>query len=264
MRTRYRTCDNLILIAVLIVFNWTSIVWASTADQNKGSSLIAKFGADIWCPFTCESNIEDKPGIVTEVVYQALKNAKIEMRYEVVSWARAIKLAEDQKLNGLLGAYLSDLPSFLHPTHPIISSRDCFYTNSSDPWEYREKSSLENRKIGVIKDYGYGEFIDQEKKLKRNKNFFEVTGDKPLVQNLRKIEAGRIDTVLENELVINHVKSLGQGTKLKSAGCLEKKEIYVVFNPKDQNNKKYIQAIDLYIKSNPQKIATIIQKYKIK
>lgn len=223
-----------------------------------------KLGADVWCPFTCDSKIDDKPGIITEVIYQALKSAKFEMKYEILSWARAIKLAESQKLNGLLGAYVSDVPEFLHPERPVITSRDCFYTNSDDNWNFHDTSSLKKRRIGIIKDYSYGELVDREKEVQRNKIFFEVSGDDPLIQNLNKMTAKRIDTILENEMVIDYALATGKVTSLKSAGCLDEKPLYVVFNPKDPANQKYIKAIDLFLKNHPDKVAAIVQKYRTK
>lgn len=218
-------------------------------------------GADDWCPFSCNSPITEKPGIVTEIVKEAFASAGFELDYRYLSWARAIKLAEQDQLSGLLGAYLADLPNFITTKNPIIRSRDCFFVNNDDVWKYQDSQSLTSRKIGIIKDYTYGETIEKMKKQKANKVFFESTGEDALNQNIKKLELKRLDTLLENEMVIGYLKSQGKLPAFKSVGCLEKKDIYVVFNPKNPKNKDYVKVVDQFLEKNTDRIKAITDKY---
>ena len=181
---------------------------------------------DEWCPYTCELN-SDKPGILVEVANKVFSQDDIDIDYQMVNWARAIKKVRVGKGDALLGAYKSDSPDFIFHTSPILYSQMCFFVQANDPWLYTGLNSLLERQLSVVNGYSYGELFDQYM-LQHPKNFILLTGDELLNRASFMLYKKRIDTILEDKYVFHEEQLAGH---LKVAGCLAKEGVYIAFSP---------------------------------
>jgi polar amino acid transport system substrate-binding protein len=245
------------LIFILITF----YVTFSFSETEK-----IQLAADEWCPVTCSPENKAGRGILYDIVSEALKNSNYTIEYNFLSWARAAQMVEKNKMNGLIGVYDTDFPK-LELTEPVIESKDCLYglkTNTKlQKWTYTNLESLVGFKVGTINGYGYGDQIDQFKATEHGKLIFEdAVGDSAVRQNLKKLQNSRVDLILENQIVINYLKSQKiTPDKMTDYHCMDKKKIYIAFNNMKEN-KKVIQIINQFLKTKTS--SDIIEKIKNK
>lgn len=227
-----------------------------------------QLAADEWCPVTCSPENTTGRGILYDIISESLKNSDFVIEYNFLSWARASQLVEKNKLNGLIGVYDTDFPQLVL-TEPVIESKDCLYALKSNTklqkWTYKNLNSLIGFKVGTINGYGYGNQIDQFKATENGSSIFEdAVGDSAVRQNIKKLENSRIDFVLENQIVINYLKSQKvTPDTMTDYHCMDKKKIFIAFNTMKEN-KKVIQLINQFLKnkSNSELIERIKNKYK--
>jgi len=249
-----------------LVFVFFSVFNLYVQAQNDKNEII--LASDDWCPMTCVESNKQGRGLVTDIVEEALKGSSYRFRYKMINWARAIEMAKKNEIQGILGAYKSDVPDFLFSDQPQVVSHDCFYGLAEKKWKYDNFDSLLGKKVGIINGYSYGEQLDQYKVSDSGKKiFFETSGDEPLMQNLNKVQAQRLDFILENELVINYNKMSGDPAfkKLVSYGCLSSKEIYAAFNKNDPRNSEVVRIISKFMssKNGQKKVKELIKKYQV-
>jgi len=195
---------------------------------------------DEWCPYTCELN-SDKPGILVEVANKLFSQDDIDIDYQLVNWARAIKKVRVGKGDALLGAYKSDSPDFIFHQDPILYSQMCFFVQANDPWLYTGLNSLLERQLSVVNGYSYGELFDQYM-LQYPKKFILLTGDELLNRASFMLYKKRIDTILEDKYVFHEEQLAG---RLKVAGCLAKEGVYIAFTPANKvRSKAFVNLID--------------------
>lgn len=206
--------------------------------------------SDEWCPFYCV-NTTVGPGVLPEILNEAFKNSDYELEVKNIIWSRALDMANKAKINGIIGCYKEDAPDFLYPKIAPAVSRDCYYSKKQDNWKYTGSDSLLGKKVGIVNSYSYGAETDSLKITEMGKKIFiEVTGDTPLLQNIKKLDAGRLDLILENEAVINFLKSnKNQDTNLISHGCNSDKEIYFAFSPKHPESPSILKIVNNFLSS---------------
>ena len=231
------------------------------------TKLDVTLAADDWCPFTCDPATPQGKGVLYDVLDEALKGQSYAINYQFINWARATALMKKNKIDGLIGVYETDFPELLLTKHPAMVSQDCFYALSSNQslkdWTFKKLDSINQLKVGIINGYGYGELIDQFKVSKEGKEkFIEASGDDPLMQNIKKLEKNRVQVILENRMVIDHLRSKNSELHLSEKGCLDPKKIYIGFT-NNQKNKDIIKKIDVFLESphSANKINSIKAKY---
>ncbi|ASP39137.1 hypothetical protein CHH28_10790 [Bacterioplanes sanyensis] len=102
--------------------------------------------------------------------------------------------------------------------------------------------TLLQRKVGMISGYAYGEEYDAFAEQNKGKAFFFMTGDGALDKNIQKLTAGRIDTLLENKLVLAaKAQQMGVSDQLQMAGSFsEAFPIYMACSPNSDKTQGFI------------------------
>lgn len=203
--------------------------------------------ADTWCPYNCEPK-DARPGYMIEIAKAALEPAGHKVEYETLNWARAIADSRAGKFSGIVGAAKSDAPDFIFPEASLGTSKNCFFAKSDATWAFKDKASLETASIGVIKDYTYGDEVDDYIKTnaKNAKKVDIVSGDNPLELNIKKVQMGRVTSLLESEAVLKNYMFVNKlpDSSFKNAGCLkDSDELYVAFSPKHPKAKEFAKLI---------------------
>ena len=237
----------------------------------KGNQVI--LSADLWCPYTCEPSADDK-GILVDAIDSILQQSGHQLDYQLVNWARAIKMTRSGKYDGIVGAYISDAPDFVFHTEPIQISKMCFFVKKDDPWKYFGKDTLRDRKISVVNAYSYGEYFDDY--IVKNHN----QGDKSIVQisgmditktRVEQLKSNQIDTVLEDWRVFpynvaTYKKNSDSQWKaeFKSAGCLPGEGLFIALSPNRDTSKDYAEIINRGLKqlADSGKLNEIISRYE--
>ncbi|MCX6119251.1 MAG: transporter substrate-binding domain-containing protein, partial [Proteobacteria bacterium] len=93
-----------------------------------------------------------------------------------------------------------------------------------------------------------------------------VTGDKALLQNVKKLQSGRIDALVENEMVMNFSLRKYHIAGLESIGCEPETPLFVAFSPKKDSSQKIVKLIDegLAEMRKSGRFAKILERYGAK
>jgi polar amino acid transport system substrate-binding protein len=199
------------------------------------------FRADVWCPYNCDPK-DKNPGYITEVIDSVLLKKGHKMDYQILAWNRALLEVTDGKYNAVIGASETDIKGGIN-TESFGSSKSCFFVKKESAFKFGGVSTLNGKKVGIIKDYKYGDEIDKD--IASRAAGYDISfGDDALTLNIRKLDAGRVDVVLEDDAVFNYtaMKEKMSG-KFVSGGCLEANLIFVQFGPKNPKNAEYAKAI---------------------
>ncbi|MCB6184451.1 transporter substrate-binding domain-containing protein [Leeia sp. TBRC 13508] len=254
----------------LVGFMLFSFLSFFSADVFASTNQTIVLSADEWCPYNCHPNT-DTPGILVELAKAAWKPLGYDVDYQVLPWARA-KLQAIQSSNiGLLGAGRGlDEQQFIYGKVPPLVSPFCFFTKPSLTWSFYGVKALEPIRLGTAYGYNYdGEVgIYVKNGLASNSKFVDASmGDLPANQNFDKLQADRLDVVLEDRLVSQYIAAQRQPKlKIREAGCIVADDtIYLVLPKKMKNAEKLMSALDSYITQSRQdgRFAKLLQKYGI-
>lgn len=220
------------------------LLWVLFSTQLHAETLV--IAADDWFPMNGNPQ-SDFPGYMIEIAKEIFAKKNIDVQYELVPWERALNQTRKGLYNCVVGAYKKDAPDFEFPNLPWGYDNPSFFVPAMDSWTYDGKiESLHSRKIGVIEGYTYTKEFDSYSHNNRGMKIQIATGDHALEINLRKLFAGRIDTLLENEYVVNaKLATKTNRFPLKNAGALSKAiPIYFACSPNLPTSKTYVKWAD--------------------
>ena len=144
---------------LLVIWLWVLASFCH-AQQHKITGA-----GDPWPPFLSP----DLPGqgVALEIVTEAFKREGYELTMNFVPWARAIDGVKKATGSGdgydvLVGTWWTEeRTKFLHYSESYLENRIKFIKRSGDDFEYNGLASLDNKKVGIIRGYGYGdEFLN--------------------------------------------------------------------------------------------------------
>ena len=197
--------------------------------------------ADEWFPMNGEPN-NDRPGFMIELATQALALQNIKLDYRVVPWERAIIQARQNKIDCIVGAAKEEVPDFVFGQEEFALDAMTFFVNDGDNWQFNTVESLNNRKVGSISGYKYGEPFDSW----IEKNGYVLAGNNALDRNIKMLQTKRIDTIIESELVMGaKLQSLNATEYVKSAGNTGTLEyLYLACGPDNPNSSTIVKSLD--------------------
>lgn len=234
------------LIIALIVAGTAgnTVVWASKKTEGT-----VRLVADEWCPYNCAPG-DEAPGILIEIAKRALEKEGVRVQYEILPWARAIDESRQGKHDGIVGASVADAPDFQFPDTHQFKMKNAVFTLNESKWEYKDIASLNDVSLGVIRDYTYGDDLDayvSENQSDQKKVQF-ASGEDALETNIKKLLAGRIGALIEDENVFRMFlrDKPDYQDKFRIAGYLPESptsKIHVAFSPANENAKRYAELI---------------------
>lgn len=203
-------------------------IWSSNSIAKE--IIIA---ADPWCPYNCEPN-SSNPGFQVEVLREALKPFDISVRYRKMPYTRALKLAENNKIDGVFGALQGESQQLVFPDENVGFSYNVAVTQSDNNWWFVESEDLKGKNVVAIEGYSYGPKIDKYLKNIIPTHVNWMYGEKALKQALKLISVNRADVFFEDVNVVKHkIRELGLIGKLKVAGAVSAPQpAYIAFSKK--------------------------------
>jgi len=190
--------------------------------------------ADAWPPYNNEVGSE-REGFMIDVARAVFEPRGYEVDYLNVPWRRALAGTRDGTYDGAVAASRTEGPELVFPECELLRNHPAFYARSDSTWEFRGPSSLEGVALGAIRGYDYVDWLNGyiEANQGRPERVQVVSGDSPLQQNLRKLVAGRIDVIVDNEGTIRYVaRQLGLLDRIRLAGSDPTESLcYIPFSP---------------------------------
>lgn len=239
---------------------------ALSSTCARAETLIME--ADVWCPVNCAQDAE-RPGIFVELATQIFAEAGIQVDYRVTNWARAVQDVRSGKAHALVGAGVRDAPDFLFGKYAPGISRNCFYARAGGSWRYTGLESLAQVRLGVINGYSYGEELDDyiRRYQKEQERLQLAAGEQALALNVRKVELGRLDALLENTWIMAmYLDRHGNRGDLVEVGCrVPDVPIYIAFSPVLPSSARYRDIFDEGVLRYRQdgRLAALLQRYGI-
>ena len=240
------------------------ILWIFTSKIYADEIIIA---ADDWSPISCSPDSEN-PGILIEIADSIFSQNNDTIVYLQIPWKRAITMARQGKINGIVGAFYGDAPDFIFPENEQIILTNAFYVCQDNDWNFRGKKSLESVRLGYINGYDYGEFVNNYIKNASNNNVLMISGKSNLTSRLMSLlTANRVDVIVETNLVfLYRAEQLGQSSLFRFAGnASEPMKTFIAFSPNDPKSKKYAQILSdgMITIQNNGIYDKILKKYKL-
>ena len=244
------------------------ILLLSFSARSQGHPEL-KIVADPWCPFTCDSKSEPQ-GVFVEV-FREIFSSEFAVKYEGMSWSRAVVDSRQGHFNAILGALKADAPDFIFPENPVAYQKSCFYVLKQKKGNFKKLDSLNAVQLGAVKSYSYGEPLDDYIRSQEgnSKKLNLLTGTDTTDRLIKMLKDHRVDVMVEDEAVVSYMLLSKKNEKgeLKQAGCLKASPLYIAFSPMDKmKSQSYADRFDHYMKDprNLKKIETLYSKYGLK
>ena len=200
--------------------------------------------ADEWCPFNCSDESLDQ-GFMIDMAREVMAGSRYTVNYQTEAWTDAISDVRSGTFDAIVGASREEAKGLVLVEEPLGENKNCFYTRLDDPFVYNPAVNLRTRRLAVAAGYLYGQPIDDYIAAQRvNFNLLQLaTGERPLLLNVKKLRAGRIDTVIENVHVMDYSLRKYRITGVRLAGCDASTPIYMAISPAREDAAKIASSM---------------------
>ncbi|AYC07395.1 transporter substrate-binding domain-containing protein [Vibrio cholerae] len=152
---------------------------------------------DPWPPFVME-NAQQK-GLSVDIVTAAFATQGYTVEFTIMPWSRALNDVKEGKIDILPATWFTqERTAYLTYSDNYLTNQVKFIKKAGDNFEFAGLASLNGKKVGIVRGYGYGD------KFMNDPSFFRPEST-DLKQNLQKLQAGRIDLAVEDELVAKSI-----------------------------------------------------------
>tara|TARA_R110002110_G_scaffold73614_13_gene195288 strand:- start:2870 stop:3706 length:837 start_codon:yes stop_codon:yes gene_type:complete len=188
--------------------------------------------ADPWCPHNCVAG-SPREGYAIDIAREAFAAAGYDIEYLNVSWARALQLAREGRIDAVAGAFKGDAPDFVFPQEASGISRTHMYTSADSHWEYQGIASLKGQTLLAINGYSYSPELDVyiERNLDDPNRVWILSGPAPLNRAIQLLDHQRADVFVEDEVVMNWALQTQGNLPPRSAGEIYQAPFYIAFSP---------------------------------
>lgn len=222
------------LIPVILFLNLTVCCMAGEKE------LI--LAADPWCPYNCEEGNEPS-GYLVDLAKEIYQQHGYTVKYINLPWARALRYAKEGAIHAAIGAVKGNRGD-LHLNNEILGKDETvIVVRKGETFPFEEISSLDGKRIGVIKDYTYDNHgaIDTyiaERQKNKNSNLYVLHNQEALESLFKMLSTNRIDLFFENKNVTYYkAGKLGLSNQIEIIETGKGDEIFFAFTPDTQGRK---------------------------
>ena len=165
-------------------------------------------------------------GIDADIIREVCRRLKIEVEFQVMSWKKALKSAENGDVSGLAASlYNEKRAEYLYYTKESVHiQKNIIMIRKGNNIKIKGFDDLKNIKIGVVRDFSYGPEFDSIRGLDK----VVCTDQKQLVQLLA---AGRVDAAMGSQMpLMFNARQLGVQDALEVAYVVTEYPAYSVFS----------------------------------
>lgn len=196
---------------------------------------------DDWAPYASKVGNEAK-GFAVDLVREAFKAAGVEVKFDVLPYARCMAETKTGKLVGCFDAARNGLLENDYRWHakPMFRGRINIYARADSKESNLVPKDLEGRTVGVTNGYEYGEDFDRNQKIVRS-----VSNQDQL--SFRKLLAGRVQYVVAYDKVTDAIVNENQGefrNRFKAVGVAAEPDLYIAFSKRHADAPKYIEKFN--------------------
>jgi polar amino acid transport system substrate-binding protein len=218
---------------------------ASSGEQRDPDTLIV-LAADPWCPHNCKAGSE-REGYMVDIARKIFTDAGYRFEYRNYGWARSLREARNDRIDGVIGALRGDAPDFVFPETPLGSVAITMYTRPDSQWRYQELASLEGLTLLAINGYSYSPELDDyiRKHAGEGRRVWILTGASPLERALKLLDEGRADVFAEDRAVMDwFIRQHPSLPHPRAAGVAHRAPIHIAFSPADSRSGELVKLLD--------------------
>jgi polar amino acid transport system substrate-binding protein len=177
---------------------------------------------DNWCPYNCAPEAANR-GYMVDILDRVLK-PYFTVTYQLEPWTRAIKMVESGEAQLLVATPATNGKKMV-ASAPLGVDQSCFFVRRGNPWHYQQIDDLKALRLGVIQDYSYDDNGPLDALIANYREHKDIRlevagGQNALESNFKKLKAGRMDAVIENENVGRYmIQELKLQDSVDFAGC---------------------------------------------
>ena len=137
----------------------------------------------------------DGTGLYAEMLKLIYAPAGFKLTFQIVPWARAIKMVVNHDADALIGdSDTAPVPELLHSAYPLDFDDVHYLARKSQP--YTDQNSFRGKTIGWIKGYGF------DKKIALPKGTYAIYEVPETLTGIRMIKKGHLDFFIDYEEII--------------------------------------------------------------
>jgi len=156
-----------------------------------------KLVADHWPPFTSQTKGQR---IAVDLVEQALQRSGFPAHASIIEWKQVLDGVKNGKYDAIVGAWKNtEREQFLLFSRPYLQNRIMLVGRTDNKLETVDIAQLDNKKIGIVKDYAYGDTI-----LKNNKIIKVESAT--AADNIKNLIAKKVDLIFIDSIVVQSVR----------------------------------------------------------
>jgi len=180
-----------------IIAIWAILLSISATADDK----IVTFVVNDHPPFEYIGENGEVTGINVDIITEVFKQAGYKAEFTLLPWLRALDLVTKGEVDGLASiVYSPEHNKMLMLSNPIAFSQNFFFKKKSLKVKAKNFDDLRRYSIGTLINYPYGEKFDQAD----FPNIEVMASTSPMVDNLNKLEAGRVNLIVCELLSCNY------------------------------------------------------------
>lgn len=202
--------------------------------------------ADNWCPINC-ARPESRLGVGIDLAKAIYEPLGYQINYVIMPWSEALEKVRSGDVDAVIGASRYDDPSLVFPASPVFKIADNFYVLKGISWRFQGVHTLKGKKLGVIKDYGYGPVVQEYVSSNRDNysRIQESQGDDALKENIHKLLNHDIDVIVESRPVMEYnLNKMHLSDRIEWVGSSPQAEVYLAFSPALARSKALASQYD--------------------
>ncbi|WP_057833018.1 substrate-binding periplasmic protein [Colwellia sp. TT2012] len=193
---------------LILCLLWLTLYHA--AVQAKALVVVS----DEWCPYVCDE--QDLPGFLVEIVNEIARDNAIKLTFSLMPLARALKLAQKNKVDIVLALTPQHIERYQLQQSQLnfAGLYNDFYVRAGNPWRFQSMTHLSatltgNAILGTINGYQYGAEFSHFLKA-QSEHVFAASGNSPLVKQLKMLQMGRLDILLDSRFTVQYQLAKGE------------------------------------------------------
>ncbi len=201
--------------------------------------------ADEWYPFNGVPG-SDSPGFMIEIAARALAKGGHTIDYQIAPWERAVDTVRRGEIDCIVGVHKEEAPDLVYPKEVQAMDKTAFFAKPGKQWTF-DKEHLMTTRLGAISGYSYdGGILDAHIAANKGKSLVNTSkGKEALAKNIKMLLAGRLDVIVESQLVMEgKLAEMGNTGKIVEIAKLgEPNELYVACSPAKASSEEYARLL---------------------
>lgn len=219
----------------LLVFLYAFLMLTATIDAAELNVATSE-----WIPYV--GNDLPKQGMAIDIVNTALQRAGYQPVVSIKNWSRALE-GTDVGYYDLIAAawYSKKRAQHFVFSKPYLQNEIKLLKHVDSDFQYQSVMNLNGKLLGVIKDYAYGEAVDNAQGLLR------VPGTHVL-ENILRVLNRQIDLTLDDERVlqyqIRHNMSSNKDKLVMLPKPISTNGLHIAVSKQNPRHQEIVQAFD--------------------